>query len=185
MEELTKTILLEYPLLAPLSFVVLRAIPVIVPPIVGVAVDAVGLFVFGWLYGFLLAEVGILLGATIAFLIARFFREPLATRFVSLEKIHRWESQYSERQKFWTLVLLRFVTSPLFDYISYAAGLTKISTSKFFWSTFIGTLPIMFSIYYFGGLSLQGGPIFAVIFFSALFITWSLAGKQKDAKSIE
>jgi len=182
MLEILKELLIEYPLIAPLLFIIARMIPIIIAPLPGIVVDIVGIAVFGWLYGFILAEVGIMLGAISAFYIGRYFREPAVRRFTFLKKVHEWESKYSERQKFWGLVAMRAATSPSFDYISYAAGLTNISFTKYTLSTFIGTFPLMLSIYYFGGFSIEKGALIGVAFFGFLFMgiyLWTVFMKKK------
>jgi len=185
MLEILKEFLIEYPLIAPLLFIIARMVPIILAPIPGILVDIIGIAVFGWFYGFIFAEVGIILGAISAFYIGRYFREPAVRRFASLKKVHEWESKYSERQKFWGLVAMRAITSPLFDYISYAAGLTKISFTKFTLSTFIGTFPLMLSVYYFGDFSIKKGALTSVIFFGFLFLSiflWGIYMKKNRFK---
>ena len=157
MESFFLQIFNDYPVLAPAIFVGLRALAIIIPPIPGGVMDLAGLLAFGWLKGLILAETGIMLGAMISFWIARYFREPAVKKFASLEKIGGWERNLSETKKFWSLVLIRLPTNALFDYISYAAGLTGISTWKFFFASLIGNLPGLFIFYYFGGLIYQTG----------------------------
>lgn len=164
-------------------FVVVRALAIIVPPIPGILIDIPAIFIFGWLPGFIFAEVGITLGAMTAFWIARKFKEPLAKRFVPLQRLHEWEKKLSENQKFWSLVAIRLPTNPLFDYISYAAGLTNISATKFFWTTLIGNAPSMFLIYYFGGTFLNQGLYYGIAFFIALLIFWFIISKSVFGKS--
>lgn len=177
MQEYLSSLLLAYPLLAPLLFILLRAVPVIIPPIPGVLFDLVGVALFGWQLGLFLALIGAHIGAAGSFFIARYFREPVVRRFVPLQKLHEIEAQYSERQKFWGLVGLRFITSPFFDYANYAAGLTNMSFFTFILSTFIGVLPYAFIIYYFGSLSLYQGPIFALMFFGGIAVLAGFLGK--------
>ena len=151
MENLISEILESYPVLAPAFFLILRALAIVIPPIPGVIFDVVSLTVFGWLWGLILAEAGIMLGASIAFFISRYFREPVVSRFLSLKKLTEWESTLSEQRKFWALVLIRLPTNALFDYISYAAGLTRIGFLKFFFATLLGNIPGLFLFYFFGG----------------------------------
>lgn len=178
MQELLSGLLAQYPLLAPALFVLARAIPVVVAPIPGLVFDFVGVAVFGWKLGLVLALIGAHLGATIAFYIGRCFREPAVKYFAPLRSVHEWEDQYSEQRKFWMLVAARFITSPFFDYVSYAAGLTKMSYTKFIFSTFIGIFPFAFAIYYFGGLALYQGPLYALALFIGMFILGALFGKS-------
>ena len=174
MLENIKEIAIAYPLLAPLLFVLLRSVPVIIPPIPGVGFDLLGIALFGWQYGLILALLGGHLGSVIAFYLARRHRAFVARHVHALSALHALEEQYSERQKFWTLVGVRFMTSPLFDYVNYIAGLTKMSFSKYLLSTFIGIFPYAFCIYYFGQRMLQMGWVYAVFAFVGLLILLSL-----------
>ncbi|MFA6135773.1 MAG: VTT domain-containing protein [Candidatus Paceibacterota bacterium] len=159
-------------------FIIVRAIAIIIPPIPGVIVDLPGAISFGWLLGLIYGEIGIMLGATVSFFIAKRFREPLVKRFVSLQKIHAWEDKLSENDKFWGLFSIRLFANPIFfDVISYAAGLTKIKFSKFFIATFISNVPYMFLIYYFGEASFNMGIYYFISFILALFIIWAIFGR--------
>lgn len=160
----------QYPVVAPVIFVLLRTVPIVVAPIPGLLLDVLGIAVFGWQLGFVLGVIGVNLGALAAFYIGRYFREPAVRRLVSLRLVHEWEGSYSEKQKFWMLVLLRFTVTSYFDYVSYAAGLTKMKVTSYVLSTFIGTLPFMFLVYYLGGLSFQKGLMFVSLFFFAVLI---------------
>lgn len=151
MESLITDWLSYAPSLAPVIFIAARAIAIIIPPIPGFVVDTIGVTLFPWWLGFILAEIGIMTGAVVAFVLARFLREPLVRRVAPLKMVEEWESQYSEKQKFWTLVVLRLVSNAAFDYISYAAGLTKLRFSTFFLSSLIGTIPSMLMFYVMGG----------------------------------
>ena len=177
MEALLASILAAHPILAPVLFIFLRAVPVVIAPLPGVAFDFVGVAVFGWKFGLVLALIGGHLGATIAFFIARYFREPAVKYFVPLQKLHEFEGRYSERQKFWVLVAVRFITSPFFDYVSYAAGLTKMSYGTFIASTFLGVFPFSFVIYYFGGMIFNNGLLYTVFFFLGIGILSVLFSK--------
>ncbi|MCI0619483.1 VTT domain-containing protein [Candidatus Wolfebacteria bacterium] len=170
MEEFAQNILGTYPVLAPLLFVLLRTLPIVIPPLPGIILDFLGITLFGWLQGFLLAGVGVMLGSMIAFSIARTFREPLVRRFIPLQKLHTWEDRYSETRKFWGLVLLRITTAPAFDYVCYAAGLTKISATRFFLTTFLSATPLGFLIYYFGGMSFAQGPYGIAVYIVSLVL---------------
>lgn len=177
MTEYLSSILEGYPILAPIIFIFVRAVPVVIPPIPGVAFDLVGVAMFGWKFGLFLALIGAHIGTTISFFIARYFREAAVKRFVPLQKLHELEARYSEKKKFWALVGFRFITSPFFDYAGYAAGLTNMSYWTFISSTFISVLPFAFIIYYFGDLSLYQGPLFAIMFFAGIAVVAGFFGK--------
>lgn len=170
MQEYLLNILTQFPFLAPFIFIVVRAVAIIFPPIPGIVIDLIGVAIFPWFLGLVYGEIGVLLGAMVAFLIARRFREPLLKKFVPLNKINEWEKKLSENQEFWFLVGLRLFFNPLFDYISYAAGLTKITWTRYLVTTVIGTLPTMFVVYYFGNLSFSKGILYTGAFIGVLFI---------------
>lgn len=168
----------NYPIIAPIIFILLRSVAVIIPPIPGLVFDLVGIAVFGPLVGFIYAETGVVLGAMVAFYIARRFREPVVKRFASLRKVNKWEQTVSERKKFWALVAIRLPTNAFFDYISYGAGLTTIKAGKFFLSTLIGSMPMMLAVYFLGGLAFQKGFYYIVIFVLVVLFWILLFGKR-------
>ena len=172
MQELLVQLFSGHAILAPVIFIIARSLAIIIPPIPGIAIDLPGILVFGWLVGFIYAEIGIMLGAMVAFWIARKFKEPLLKKFITLQKIRKLEDKISDNQEFWALTATRLLTNPLFDYISYAAGLTRISTTKFFFSTLIGNIPTLLFIYYFGGFALDRGVYYIVAFVALLVALW-------------
>src|SRR3989338_8886971 len=119
-----------------------------------------------------------MLGAMIAFWIARYFREPVVRRIASLEKIETWEATLSGKKKFWGMVALRLCTNSLFFYISYAAGLTRMSSWKFFLSSLIGSIPGLFLFYYFGGLLYQNSIYYAVILLASILVLGGVIAKK-------
>jgi len=168
-----QTFLLDYPVIAPLIFIFIRILPVVIPPIPGLIIDAVGVAVFGWFYGFIYALIAIVTASMISFYIGRKFREPLIGKFISIKKIHELEDKISDKQKFWALVGIRFVSSPFFDIINYVAGLTKIKASHYFLSSIIVSAPLGFVIYYFGGIILNAPVIIIVtVIFLIPLLVW-------------
>lgn len=173
MIDFLQNILINYPIASPVVFVIARMLPLIIPPIPGLVIDFVGVSVFGWKIGFILAEIAVVSASMISFFIARKFREQLLGKFMSLQKLHQWESQFSETEKFWSLVVLRLVSSPFFDTVNYAAGLTKIKASTYFWTTIIVTVPIGFMIYYFGEIILNTPVVLGLlIILLIVFVYW-------------
>lgn len=166
-----QSFLIDYPIIAPAIFIFIRILPVVIPPIPGLVIDAVGVIVFGWFWGFIYAVTAVVTASMISFFIGRKFREPLIGKFISIQKVHEWEDKLSEKEKFWTLVSIRFVSSPFFDIINYVAGLTKIKASTYFLSSIIVTTPMAFMIYYFGHIILNA----PVIIISSLILVVPIA----------
>ncbi len=169
MQEVIGHIISNNQILGPLAFIVFRALAIIIPPIPGVIFDLAGFMAFGPILSFLYAEIGVVIGAMITFFLARYFREPLVHKFVAVDKLNKWQEQLSSKVEFWSLVVLRFMANPIFDYLGYISGLTKISWVRFLVTTVIGVTPQLFIIYYFGFLSFNkniyyggAGLLFAV-----------------------
>lgn len=139
----------ENAFIGPLLLIIWRIIGIIVPAIPAGVVSFAAVPVFGWLKTYIYTVVGILIGTSISFWLARRFREPLVSRFVPLKKLHQLEGELSERKRFMAIVGLRLFTVPVMDFSSYAAGLTRISFPKFFLATFLASLPDI-AIFYFG-----------------------------------
>jgi len=157
--------------------VLLRITGMIIPMIPGGIVSFAVVPIFGWFATYIYTALGIVIGTSIAFWLARIYREPLVTRFVSLKRVHELEKQISGRRQFIAVLAFRLFTVPVVDISSYIVGLTKISYKKFLLATFLATVPETL-IFYFGeefykrvfGKSLFIGVIAMLIIGSIYFI---------------
>lgn len=155
MEQTLIEFLQQFPVLAPVLFIVIRASALIIPPIPGLLIDSAGILLFGWPTGFIYAWIGLVAGAMGAFYIARIFRDALLRRFTLLRSLAAAEHTLNSAQEFWTLVLMRVFTNPLLDYINFIAGFTRVSPLKFFITTIIGYFPYTIIVYFFGAKIVQ------------------------------
>jgi uncharacterized membrane protein YdjX (TVP38/TMEM64 family) len=152
----------EHTLLGPILLILWRITSIVIPPIPGGIISIAMIPVFGWFASFLYATIGVLIGCCVAFLLARRYREKVVKRFISLQQIHQWESKLSQNQEFWAFVMIRFTTGPVMDFMSYIAGLSKISFQKFFVVTLITLLPD--ALYYYAGDKIyQQSPTLAIV----------------------
>jgi len=158
----------EYPYSAPLIVIVFRFIGVVLAPLPGAPIAFASMAFLPWTTAWLYNFIGAELGMVAAFLIARNFREPVVARFAPLGKVHRWQEEVSQIKQFWGFVGLRAVSLFAFDFVSYGAGLTKLSFLHFILATFLVDIPIGFLFFYFGGLAVRYSVylygVFAVIF---------------------
>lgn len=106
--------------------------------------------VYGPFWGGTITWIGAMLGAFIAFGLARTFGQSLVRRFVPDKHWHRVEA-WSRREGGGTLLLSRLVPVIAFNLINYAAGLTQISWFTFSWATGIGILPLIVLLSVAGG----------------------------------
>ncbi|MEM7021257.1 MAG: TVP38/TMEM64 family protein [Pseudomonadota bacterium] len=137
----------------------------------------------GMIYGPVLGTVitwsGAMLGAYLAFGLARWLGRPFVRRMVAerhQDAIDRWTT----RQGGGALLLSRFVPVISFNLINYAAGLTKISWWTFTWATGLGILPLTFLMVVMGDRLWSGdfGPwllLLAVALLGWLLWWWLIA----------
>jgi uncharacterized membrane protein YdjX (TVP38/TMEM64 family) len=147
-------ILGEFGTLAPVLFMIIMALAVIISPVPSVPLDiAAGTF-FGPLLGTLYSAFGALGGAVVSFLIARF----LGRQFI--EQYLGGHINFCSKCSNLLLTKVIFVARLLpifsFDIVSYGAGLTKISLMGFSVATLLGMLPLTFVYNYFGSILMVG-----------------------------
>lgn len=169
---------LTYPFFIPVLIVIWRAISIIIAPLPGGILSFAFIPILGWFWAWAYGSLGVIIGATIAFYIARKFREPAVSRFVPLKNLHAWEEKLSHRTEFLAFVGIRITTGPIMDFISYVAGLSKISYKKFILATIVALVPEAIW-YYLGGSvyqkllstkSVLSGTVLIIILIIGFFI---------------
>jgi uncharacterized membrane protein YdjX (TVP38/TMEM64 family) len=96
---------------------------------------------FGPVWGVVITWTGAMLGAALAFALARWFGRPFVDAVMSERQraaIDRW----TRRQGISVLLLSRLMPLISFNVINYGAGLTPVSWWTFLWTTGLGILPI-------------------------------------------
>ncbi len=139
-------------ILAPIIVIIWRILAVVIPPIPGGILSFLLIPIYGWLWSYIFAFLGIIIGASIAFWIARVYRKPLVSRFVPLQQLHAWEEKVSRKKEFLAFLGIRLTTAPIMDFISYIAGLSKINFRIFFFATALSELPNI-ALYYFSDVT--------------------------------
>jgi len=144
-------------------------------PLPGSPIAFASMVLLPWHKAFLYNFVGSELGAIIAFWVARRFREPIVKYVAPLKKIHEWQDKISEKKQFWGFVGLRVVSVTAFDFISYAAGLSKLSFRTFLVASLLVDIPVSLLFFYLGGLAVEYS-VFLFALFSVVFIIALLFG---------
>lgn len=97
--------------------------------------------IYGPYLGTLITWVGAMLGASLAFGLARRLGRPFAERMI--EKRNWGEiDAWTERHGWQPLLISRFIPIIAFNLINYAAGLSRVTWWEFLWTTGIGILPL-------------------------------------------
>ncbi len=126
---------------APLVFLGIQAVQVIVFAIPGEVVQIAGGYLFGGWVGSLLSLGGILLGSTAAFFISRGLGRPFVAAVVppaQLEHVEKLLESRSSRVVFFLLFLIPGVPK---DILCYVAGLTPMGYFFFLGVSTVGRLP--------------------------------------------
>jgi len=158
---------------APIAFIILMAIAVIVSPIPSIPLDILGGSLFGGFWGGLYAAIGAVIGAIIAFVIARRFGRSFIARFYP-EVLAFCDKCYG-KSIVWIIFGTRLLPVFQFDIVSYASGLLNVKLWKFAVATFFGLLPVTFILSYSGKAILFGEMwlsilLTVVLIFSMYFV---------------
>ena len=110
--------------LAPLGLIALGALQIVFAPIPGYVVQMAGGYLFGPVLGTIYGLIGMLLGAVIAFLLARRFGVPLVERVMPPRMFENW---LRLRHLDSNLALFVMLLLPIGDFVYFLIGLTAIS----------------------------------------------------------
>ncbi len=127
--------------LAPLLFVAVQTVQVVVFVIPGEVAQIAGGYLFGVLFGTLLSVAGILVGSTIAFFLARLLGVPFVHALFPPDRIQRIEKMLASRGSRAVFFLLFLIPGIPKDILCYAAGLTPIGFPFFILASLAGRLP--------------------------------------------
>lgn len=169
---------------SPLVFVLLKASTYVFAPLSGTPLKLVAGAVFGVWEGLVLSLVGDVLGGTLNFWIARIFGRPGISRFVGAKAIRQVDETIEHAGGWRALLVARVVLSSLYDFISYAAGLSRLSFRQYFWVTVVGGVPSAL-LFVFIGDALITGPYAiwvlsgSVALVAGLLLSQRLVGKKK------
>lgn len=118
--------------LAPLIFIIIQIVQCVIPIIPGGVSCFIGVLVFGPVYGFIYNYIGICIGSTIDFLIAREYGKDMILKLISeqtYEKYVSWIEKGKMFDRLFALAIL-FPCAPD-DVLCLIAGLTTMSLKKF------------------------------------------------------
>ncbi len=131
---------------------------------------------FGLLWGTVLTVIGSVLGAAIAFWIARYLGQGVAQRLLKGKLVSfDWEMN-----GFLLILLLRLIPLFPFKIVSYSAGISEVNFRPYFWATTLGSLPGILAYVNIGDKSNQVGnsSFYWAIFFLVALALISIPGKR-------
>lgn len=141
-----KSVIISQGLLGPFVIILIDAISIIVSPLTSFPLWISSLAIFGFLSTVIFICIGNNIGNISAFLIAKHFGRPLVEKLVGKVKMTKVD-EFVDIIGIKPLFIIRLFGGAASDYISYAAGLTKIGTRTYFLINLIATWPsILFQL---------------------------------------
>lgn len=119
-----------YGIWAPIAFMALQVVQVIIAPIPGNVTTIAGGLLFGFWVSSLISVVAILLGSLICFWLAKTYGRPLVVKLVKEKTVDKYLKEMSSRQRIALILLFLFPFFPD-DALCLIAGLTPMKTKNF------------------------------------------------------
>lgn len=130
--EKMQILLIDMGMMAPIVFIVIQIIQVIIPIIPGGVSSGIGVLVFGPVAGFIYNYIGLLIGSYVAFQIAKRFGQDFILKVTEQKTYDKYIGWLNKGKRFERLFALAILL-PGFpdDLLCMIAGLTDMSTRKF------------------------------------------------------
>ena len=129
---------------APAAYLVLKMSTFIFAPLSGSSIELASGAIFGVWGGVFLSLVGSTLGGVVNYWIARLFGRKGIVKFAGQKGMEQVDHATERIANWRVLAMSRIVLSPIYDFITYAAGLTRIPFWQFLAVSFIGGIPVAF-----------------------------------------
>lgn len=140
---------------APLAFVLLCSISMILAPLSSSSVFVTGGVLFGQQIGFVLSFLASVIGCCINFWISRKLGRKVAARFIgrnSLDDLDRFTNRLNSHHGILFMILVLPISQ---DLLSYAVGLTRVKFWQFFVALVISGMVVVGAYVYFGSSLLK------------------------------
>ncbi|MGV8162591.1 MAG: TVP38/TMEM64 family protein [Candidatus Nanoarchaeia archaeon] len=152
----------QFGVFAPLAFIVLQILQVVITPFSHYAVSIAGGYIFGTWHGFIYNWIGRVIGTAIAFYLGRYLGRKILKHVVKQKTLKKYDSYFNKGK----ILLFLAYFLPLFpdDELSYLAGFSAMSPRIFLPLMAIGHLSGSLSLAYVGnGIQSFKEPLFIVL----------------------
>ncbi len=142
-------------LFAPLVFVLLNIVSLVVAPLAGSSLFVLGGILFGKGLAFWLSWLASIVGCSLNFWIARRWGRAIAIRFVGkkdLDQLDHFMGRIKDQHSIFYMIALMPLSQ---DIVSYAVGLTKVKYSSFVIALVISSAAIVASYVYVGTSAME------------------------------
>lgn len=158
-QESIRTFVNSFGIFAPIAFIILQILQVVLTPISHYTVSIAGGFIFGLWQGFIYNYIGRVIGTAIAFYLGRKFGRKIIQHVVKPETLQKYDYYFNKGK----LLLFLAYFLPLFpdDELSYLTGFSSMSPWVFLPIMAIGHLSGSLSLAYIGnGIQSIKEPMF-------------------------
>jgi uncharacterized membrane protein YdjX (TVP38/TMEM64 family) len=148
--------------LAPVAFIILQILQVVITPFSHYAVSLAGGFIFGTGLGFLYNWIGRVIGTAIAFYLGRKFGRKIMKHVVKPETLRKYDSWFDKGK----ILLFLAYFLPLFpdDELSYLAGISSMRARLFLPLMVVGHVGGSLALAYAGnGIQSIKEPMFLIL----------------------
>lgn len=139
-KERVNNFVLSFGSYAPLVFIGLQILQVLVAPIPGEFTGFIGGYLFGIVLGLIYSTVGLCLGSISAFFIGRGVGMPFVRRFMGREFMGKFEYIIERHGAFWAFILFLIPGTPK-DSFCYLLGVSPMRVGTFLLISSLGRIP--------------------------------------------
>jgi len=156
----------SYGFFAPILFILIQIVQVVVTPLSHYAVSLAGGFLFGTWYGFIYNWIGRVIGTYIAFCLGRRFGRKILRHVVSNEMLTKFDKIFDKGR----VILFLMYFLPLFpdDELSYLAGFSRIRKKIFIIIMALGHIGGSLGLAYLGSGASRKDPLFIIFSLATL-----------------
>jgi len=155
----------------PLFFIGLKIFTYIFAPLSAGPIQFTSGILFGVVEGTAYSILGELIGGSINFLIARVYGRRIVVRFIGHTAMKRVDGFYEQYLDDWqSLLAARVLLFSVYDFISYAVGLSQIRFSVYIMVSFIGGLLPTFMFVLIGSEAAQNQDILLMFYIGAALL---------------
>jgi uncharacterized membrane protein YdjX (TVP38/TMEM64 family) len=165
--------------LAPVVFLVVQALQVLVAPVPGQVLGFVAGYLFGVVAGTTLSVTGATIGGYVAFVLSRRYGRSVVERLVAEDALVRFDD-FSATHGDVALFLIFLVPGLPDDSICFLAGISNVDTRSFLLASVVGRLPGYFLVVLAGARLAERRTVETVVLLVALAVVSAVGYLARD-----
>jgi len=164
---------------APLAFMALQVLQVVLAPIPGEATGFIGGYIFGTAKGFIYSSLALAAGSWINFSIGRYLGRRYVRRWIPADKMERFDHMLKRQGIIILLILFIFPGFPK-DYLCLFLGITAIPLKAFLLIASIGRMPGTFMLSLHGEFLFQKNYVVFAVVFGVMLLATALSIRYRE-----